>query len=58
MTQRWKFKAKLAANGIQALANTVRGVKDPLLQQDTIACVVCYVSYIIGLRHGGQGRED
>lgn len=38
-------KAKLAANGIQALANTVRGVKAPLLRQTTIACVVSVLCY-------------
>src|SRR5699024_12860229 len=38
-------KAKLAANGTQALANTVRGVKAPLLRQATIACVVPVLCY-------------
>ncbi|ODM16230.1 hypothetical protein SI65_08326 [Aspergillus cristatus] len=38
-------KAKQAAGGIQALANTVRGVKAPLLRQATIACVVSVLCY-------------
>ena len=44
-TQTLAAKAKLAANGIQALANTVRGVKAPLLRQATIACVVSVLCY-------------
>ena len=38
-------KAKQAAGGIQALANTVRGVKAPLLRQATIACVLSVLCY-------------
>ncbi|ODM15661.1 hypothetical protein SI65_08895 [Aspergillus cristatus] len=38
-------KAKQAAGGIQALANTVRGVKAPLLRQATVACVVSVLCY-------------
>lgn len=38
-------KAKLAAGGIQALANTVRGVKPLLLRQATIACIVSVLCY-------------
>ena len=57
--QKLKFRIHvqtLAANGIQALANTVRGVKAPLLRQATIACTVSVLCY--EPRHGGQGRED
>ena len=38
-------KTKQAAGGIQALANTVRGVKAPLLRQATIACVFSVLCY-------------
>lgn len=44
-TQTMAAKAKLASDGIQALANTVRGVKAPLLRQATIACVVSVLCY-------------
>ncbi|ODM18623.1 hypothetical protein SI65_05240 [Aspergillus cristatus] len=38
-------KAKQIAGDIQALANTVRGVKAPLLRQATIACVLSVLCY-------------
>jgi hypothetical protein len=55
-TQTLAAKAKLAADSIQALANTVRGVRVPLLHQATIACVVSVLCYGAEAWWPGQKR--